>query len=434
MKIPEFINEDQYEDLIDDEILNNCINSTSKISLPFLKVNIEKIKDSNNLSYKVKNSKSLINSQTDKLLEAGFEGDEEDFKRIYKKIEPIKIKKIIDSKERKLNKLLVKDDYLGPIKLTKIKEFNLTIRQRNKLLDKLNQFKTMKENSNNNQYILVKRNSINNINNNNSKLNHSISANNVSSAINRSKNNINYNISTSNKNIFNNSTSSNFYNNNLNSLKGAYFLYKNNSDLGIWNNHKFKNKSINFNKFITLRDILTNTSHNIININAKLKHYIRKNNLTRDLKTVSTKRKNNKSDNKIKTFYKIKKNKNEFYEVLDSLKKRDKDQILKQIKKDDGVSNQNIWIKKSTANLVSFGKSFQTLADDLFYKEHKRIISKYPEIEKDADLPVPELNKDDKLKKMHRIKLERNSRIIKDLTYNNKLMFIKLNKRMKKSN
>ena len=82
--------------------------------------------------------------------------------------------------------------------------------------------------------------------------------------------------------------------------------------------------------------------------------------------------------------------------------------------------SQNIWIKRSTANLISFGKAFLYLADDLFYREHKRIIAKYPEIEKDADLPVPEKNKDVLMKKLHKLKMEKNSKLMKDLNFNNK--------------
>lgn len=398
---------------------------SSKISLPFLKVNIEKISDLNNISNKLGNSQILINSQTDKLLITGFEGDEDDFKECYKKMEPIKIKKISNIKQKKLNKLLVKDDYLGPIKLTKIKEFNMTLRQKNKLFEKINQFKTIKNNSTKNYNRYYKRNKsfINKIvNNNTSKFNNS---NNMNSSIN-GNNCLCYINSSSTNNVFNSSTTNNFYNNNSNSLKGSYFFYKNN----IQNKSQYFNnsRSINPNNFVTLRNILTNTSHKINDINEKLKKYIRKN---KDIYTISYSENYNQKPKKIKI---NKSKKSNLHDVLDSLKKRDKDFILKQIKNDEGTNSQNIWIKKSTANLVSFGKAFLYLADDLFFREHKRIIAKYPDIEKDADLPVVEKDNTNSIKKMHKMKMEHNSRIMKDLNYNNKILVNLLNKRIKKSN
>ena len=417
------LNDDNFND---DEIdnKNNHINkNSSKVTLPFLRVNIEKISDLNNISNKVDKSKVLINSQTDKLLITGFEGDEEDFKQCYKIIEPIKIKKISNIKQRKLNKLLVKDDYFGPIKLTKIKEFNMTLRTKNKLLEKINQFKLLK-NSNSGDYKRYYRNNrdiINSIiNNNTSKINNN-SIYNISSSING--NNILYNSSSTN-NIFNNSTTNNFYNNSLNSLKGSYFFYKNNSQSKT--PHHMKKGSINQNNLMTLRDILTSTSHNMININDKLKKYIRRN---KDIYTVSYSE--NQKPKKIKINNKNKKS--SLYEVLDSIKKKDKDQILKQIKNDEGTNSQNIWIKKSTANLISFGKAFLYLADDLFFREHKRIVDNYPNLERDADLPVVEKNNKNLIKKLHKMKMEKNSRVMKDLNYNNNLLVKKLNKRMKKS-
>ena len=299
----------------------------------------------------------------------------------------------------------------------------MTLRTKNKLLEKINQFKLLK-NSNSGDYKRYYRNNrdiINSIiNNNTSKINNN-SIYNISSSING--NNILYNSSSTN-NIFNNSTTNNFYNNSLNSLKGSYFFYKNNSQSKT--PHHMKKGSINQNNLMTLRDILTSTSHNMININDKLKKYIRRN---KDIYTVSYSE--NQKPKKIKINNKNKKS--SLYEVLDSIKKKDKDQILKQIKNDEGTNSQNIWIKKSTANLISFGKAFLYLADDLFFREHKRIVDNYPNLERDADLPVVEKNNKNLIKKLHKMKMEKNSRVMKDLNYNNNLLVKKLNKRMKKS-
>ena len=400
MKVKNLIDNNESDNIIDEQN-DKRKKSNSKFSLPFLDVNIEKLIDINNASYKLEKTKSLINLRTDKLLIAGFEGNEEDFRKCYKKIEPIKIKKITNLKQKKLNKLLVKDDYLGPMKKTKVKEFNVAIKEKNKLIDKLNQLKNTKKVFD--SYFNFKSNKSNNSN----IMNNSSSKNNYyTSSLNNNSTNIN------------NNTSINYYNSSLNNLKGSYFFYKNNNQSKSTNS--LNHRTINQNNLVTLRDILTNTSHHIDNINYRIKKYVKNKNdkyiFIRSDKTKKLKR--------IKTYDKIKKS--NLYEVLDSVKKKHKDQILKQIKKDEGIRGQNIWIKRSTANLISFGKAFLYLADDLFYREHKRIIDKYPEIEKDADLPVPEKNRDVIIKQWNRLKMEKNSKIMKDLNFANKTIMHKI--------
>ena len=71
----------------------------------------------------------------------------------------------------------------------------------------------------------------------------------------------------------------------------------------------------------------------------------------------------------------------------------------KEIKMDNLINNtlgQRIWIKKSTANIISYGKSCQKISDDIFYKERKRIISIYPKIEEEAKIIVPKRKIDKK--------------------------------------
>ena len=81
---------------------------------------------------------------------------------------------------------------------------------------------------------------------------------------------------------------------------------------------------------------------------------------------------------------------------------------------------------------MSFGKSFRSLDDDLFYRERKRIFSEYPILEKDANIPVPFQKKDDIIKKFYKIKLEKNSRLMKDLNYNNKRLVYEIQKKINK--
>ena len=123
MRVPSYFDIEE-DDTINDEANNKNKISDSKTILPFLKVKIEKNLESNNIPNKLEKTKSLINSQTDKLLITGFQGNEDDFKECYKKDEPIKIRSVSNNKKKKLNKLLVKDDYMGPIKLTKIDSIN----------------------------------------------------------------------------------------------------------------------------------------------------------------------------------------------------------------------------------------------------------------------------------------------------------------------
>ena len=71
-------------------------------------------------------------------------------------------------------------------------------------------------------------------------------------------------------------------------------------------------------------------------------------------------------------------------------------------------------MKKSTANIISFGNAFQIMDDSDFYKGHKRIISVYPGIEKEANLLVP-INK--KRDESLIDKLENNERKIKYIVH-----------------
>jgi hypothetical protein len=56
----------------------------------------------------------------------------------------------------------------------------------------------------------------------------------------------------------------------------------------------------------------------------------------------------------------------------------------------------------------------------------------YPLLEKDANIPVPLPKKDDAMKKFHKIKLEKNSRLMKDLNYNNKRLVYEIQKKINK--
>ena len=110
--------------------------------------------------------------------------------------------------------------------------------------------------------------------------------------------------------------------------------------------------------------------------------------------------------------------------VLDPLQRAFKSN-LKEVQKFIGNNRENIWMKKSTANLISFGNAFQLMADDIFYRDHKRIIGKYPELEKEAEILVP-LNKvrDNSIIK----KLEKNERKIRFICNDNDALMRGINR------
>ena len=110
--------------------------------------------------------------------------------------------------------------------------------------------------------------------------------------------------------------------------------------------------------------------------------------------------------------------------VLDPLQRAFKSN-LKEVQKFIGNSRENIWMKKSTANLISFGNAFQLMPDDIFYRNHKRIIGKYPELEKEAEILVP-LNKVRDRSIIQ--KMEKNERKIRFICNDNDLLMRGINR------
>lgn len=425
MKVPPIIN-----DNLDSESLNNSkglygktSNRKKDISSPFYNMDLDKKKGLPNISKKVEKVNNLINSQTDKLLIEGFDGSEEDFKKCYHKSNSIKFKKVSDNKHKRINSNFVRDVY-RTIRLTKTKEFNLSDnRKKNKLLEHLTINKHFNFNSNKSLKSIKNRNYLFN----------SIFGDNST----HKSNYINSSNSIPDNNMYN--KIGNLYMNNLidksdlNSVnrnygKTFYFYKKNINDHN--NTLKgIKNHLGTLKQFTTLRNILNGASYNIININSNLKRYLEKDNLyfsgSQSTKNKSKSNKifnsNDKEDNKIK-------------DILDIFKKKKNYSTLKLVKKDDGVNSQNIWIRKSTANLISFGKSFINLDDYHFYKERKRIMEDYPKLEKDADISIDGIetkDNDNTLIKIRKIKMAKNSQKMKDLNNMNNFIFKKIKERIK---
>ena len=104
---------------------------------------------------------------------------------------------------------------------------------------------------------------------------------------------------------------------------------------------------------------------------------------------------------------------------------------LKQIKIDNTKNNvtKYVWMKKSTANLLIFGQVSQSMHDDVFYKERKRIVESYPLYEKDANINIKEKKKEYYSPK---IKLNASMKIVDKLIMKNKLLIKNIyNKKIK---
>ena len=361
--------------------LNKNKSSPKYELLPFIKLSLSWRKyDTNYFLRKVSKSKSVISGHLDKLLFTGFEGTLDDFYRVYGRKDIIK--KIKPKEKLKLDsKLLLKSDISSkPLKLTKLKEFNLT----NKI----------KNQTSFNYYT----------NKNKIKINFSLDKN---------KDNVR------NKSAFDISTKNN------SNIKIDYKTIMKTNRIFDKNiiikkiNKKYK-KLLKIKK---IRKILNKKSKdilkNICETSSKEKQKKEENNKNERKKEINMKKyflkHNNSAANINKTFKKYLLLKNseddpeDLKKILDPLDREIRSD-LKEVQRYDGKEKQNIWMKRSTANLVSFGHSFLIMADESFYKEHKRIIGKYPNLEKEAKLLVLE-NKskgDDKLIN----KMEQNERKI----------------------
>ena len=127
-----------------------------------------------------------------------------------------------------------------------------------------------------------------------------------------------------------------------------------------------------------LSSLLDDTTKKFILLNMKLRNYSQENkNIKKAIFDKSLKQSKSQEDLELRKI--------NFKQIFD---KKDNilDKPLKQIK--DTRKNKMIWIKKSTANLLTFGKISQMMKDEKFYKERKRIIGNYLNYEKEADLYV----------------------------------------------
>ena len=146
----------------------------------------------------------------------------------------------------------------------------------------------------------------------------------------------------------------------------------------VLSNKRVKNNT--YRNISRLSSLLNDTSKKYIILNMKLKDYTKENsfkNIKKNILDKSLKQSKSQENMDIKKI-----NFKKIFDKKDSVL----DKPMVQIK--DEKKNRMIWIKKSTANLLSFGKVSNSMKDEQFYKERKRIIESYLNYEKAADLYV----------------------------------------------
>ena len=173
-------------------------------------------------------------------------------------------------------------------------------------------------------------------------------------------------------------------NNELSTMRN---ILSKNQDMESSENHLFQkvlsNKRVKNNTYRNisrLSSLLNDTSKKYIILNMKLKDYTKENsfkNIKKNILDKSLKQSKSQENMDLKKI-----NFKKIFDKKDSVL----DKPMVQIK--DEKKNRMIWIKKSTANLLSFGKVSNSMKDEQFYKERKRIIESYLNYEKAADLYV----------------------------------------------
>ena len=351
---------------------------------PFHQMEVEKLNYSTSINWKVKRTEKKIYDDIDELLVFSLIEDEDKTlnnynKNYYFKIHRVKTPTVqIIKKKTKPSKYLFKGDMLMSEKInkTKIKEFSFSKTTKNKLkIHPIINLKKEEINSPKNKF------KINNI------INpfHPLSAKN--SYINPSKF---YNISNSD----------------------CFFITKLPSYYN--KNSRFKSKE---EKLKRMKKIIKETNTNMLDIYTGLKNMKQNRFSSYDnplsFKDTKSKKRfrntdkilglqksqsvfviNRKFKKLFRTIFDNKKFSNEKLDVMTLLDPLDKiaGGSYIEVKLDNIINNkigQRIWIKKSTANIVSYGKSFQLISDDIFYKERKRIIGIYPKIEREAEILIP---------------------------------------------
>ena len=214
-----------------------------------------------------------------------------------------------------------------------------------------------------------------------------------------------------NKNIINSNSNDDFFITNIGDISDSY-----NQQLNI----KSKKE-----KFSEIQLILDDTNDKIDEIGLKLKTF-----------DENSQKNHPKSIKYLYDF--IKKVKNEekkinFKTIFNNVKK-DNNNMTRYVKINLNNSNQikrnkYSFVKKSTADLINYCQSLQLMPDEYFYKERKRIIRKYPLLQKEANLVY---KSEDNIKDNHKQKVnynylvDNNLKIINNMLDNNITLFNKI--------
>ena len=188
-------------------------------------------------------------------------------------------------------------------------------------------------------------------------------------------------------------------------------------------NNNISKKQINktFSKINTLEKTLKDTQKNSMKIIKKIKRY----------KILSKKENENITDiiqhkeESIKKIQDLIDNENlkknritriNYNKILGPLHK-EKDNLLKKMDLNQ-KANRQIWLKESTVNLIKFGQYFNLMDDEQFFRQRKKIIKKFADIEKESDIidgiQTERINKTNLGKG-----IKKNNQIIKQIVENN---------------
>ena len=188
-------------------------------------------------------------------------------------------------------------------------------------------------------------------------------------------------------------------------------------------NNNISKKQINktFSKINTLEKTLKDTQKNSMKIIKKIKRY----------KILSKKENENITDiiqhkeESIKKIQDLIDNENlkknritriNYNKILGPLHK-EKDNLLKKMDLNQKAKRQ-IWLKESTVNLIKFGQYFNLMDDEQFFRQRKKIIKKFADIEKESDIidgiQTERINKTNLGKG-----IKKNNQIIKQIVENN---------------
>ena len=381
---------------------NNKKKYDYNIKYPFIKMKIGNYKDSSYFSRKIKNSNKIINNQIGQLLYTGFQGTDEDFKNIYAKKDPLKNSKNWRAKLKINRSLMLNHGYTS--KSMNFADNNYK-NKNSKMMNLLNKLKK-KENDEKNIIEINKDKTI------------YLPSKNVSSIfIDTYKNNTNKTHSLHGRN------SSTEIQNKIKRIKKIrHILNEKSEEILAFENYTFQDSKLK-------NDTSYNNLPNI-NLETNNKTIMTKSTNTKNIKSNSCKNTEEKITYNInyifRKYLKEKKdNTKKLKKILDPLRSGFKSNF-REMQKFIGNNRQNVWMKKSTANLISFGTAFQLMADDMFYKNQKSIIGKYPELEKEAHISVPPSKIKDNTHIIN--KLKKNERKIRFIVNDNDALLKEINK------